>query len=102
MIKQGLKIEIVPLTGTDTIYSAVIYSTGWEDNQVELQRHVMNVPLPTLDALKGTLSFSAWIDLALHEMAAKVADRLTRENVASVSAAYARGEEETDNAAHRM
>ena len=102
MIQQALRVEIVPVPGTESLYSAAVYSVGLEDNQEVVQRHMFTV------ALGGNLEkiapgqFGTWCEVAMQETYRAVWRKLLDDDVETVSAAYAHAEDEQDKASHRM
>lgn len=102
MIQQGLRIDIVPVSGTDTIWAAAVYSHGYENGKVELTRHMFNIPLPSLDVPPQSGEFNVWVELAVRDVYQQVMKQLLLMEHEDVSAAYAQGEEAQDKASHRM
>lgn len=102
MIKQGLKIEIIPTPGTAALYTAVVYSTGWEGDHIEIQRHVFNLPLERPWELMHPGEFGLWMASIVAETSHQVTRRQEEATLPSVSAAYAQAEDEQDKASHRM
>lgn len=87
MVEQGLTIMVRPVAGGPYRYEVSLQSTGWEDRECVVFRHVLTAEFDGLPKDVSSREFSEWIDTILGLSCASIRRHMRVTDFATISSA---------------